>query len=89
MQCTRCRIGHYHATTIPYITFLNDQMLVLPNISAFRCDMCGDVHFNQAFLDQLQYLLDQLTQAEEPMEPAEWLALNDHTTNWQSSGRMV
>ncbi|MBE7532055.1 MAG: hypothetical protein HND44_10260 [Chloroflexi bacterium] len=88
MKCHHCRIGHLHSTKMPFITFLDEQMLVVPDVSAYRCDMCGDVLFNEGFLEQLQYLLDQLTEAEYPPETAEWLALNEQLGHWQPGDRM-
>lgn len=88
MKCNHCRIGHLHSIKMPFITFLGDQMMVVPDVSAYRCDMCGDVLFNEGFLDQLQYLLDQLTEPEYPPETAEWLALNEQLGHWQPSDRM-
>ena len=88
MKCPVCRIGRYQATQLPYITFLDDMPMVVPNISAFRCDMCGEVAFDEAFLERLHYLLDQLAQTEYPPETADWLALNEQLVDWQPSNRM-
>lgn len=88
MKCTHCRIGHYHTTQMPYITFLDEQIMVVPNVLAYRCDMCGDVLFNEGFLDRLQYLLDQLRLQENRPETAEWLNRDQQTGHWQTGGRM-
>jgi hypothetical protein len=88
MKCTHCRIGRYQETQLPFMAFLDEQPLVVPNVAALRCDMCGEVLFDEAFLDKLQYLLDQLAEPIYPPETAEWLALNEQLVNWQSSGRM-
>ncbi|MCL4266587.1 MAG: YgiT-type zinc finger protein [Anaerolineae bacterium] len=88
MKCNHCRIGRLTSVKMPYITFLDDQMMVVPNVSAYRCDMCGEVLFNEGFLEALQYVLDRLTETEYPPETAEWLALNEQLGHWQPSGRM-
>ncbi len=88
MKCDYCRIGRLTHTKVPYITFLDDQMLVLPNVSALRCDMCGEVHFHEGFLEQLQFLLDRLTETEYPPETTDWLALNDQLPYWQPGSRV-
>lgn len=72
---------------MPYITFLDEQVMVVPNVSAYHCDMCGEVLFNEGFLEQLQYLFDRLGEPEYPPEAAEWLALNEQLGHWQPSGR--
>lgn len=88
MKCSHCRIGHYLTIKMPYITFIDGQMLVMPNVSAYHCDMCGDISFNEAFLERLHYLLDRLTQPEYAAEIAEWLAANNRFPAWQSGGRI-
>jgi YgiT-type zinc finger domain-containing protein len=89
MKCNHCRIGHLTDAKMPYITFLDDQMIVVPDVSAHRCDMCGEVQFSESFLEQLQYLLDRLTETEYPPEAAEWLALNEQLGHWQPGSRMI
>lgn len=88
MKCTHCRIGRFTNTKMPYVTFLDDEIMVVPNVSAYRCDMCGEVQFNEGFLERLQYLLDQLMEADYPRDSAEWLALNEQFGHWQPTGRM-
>ncbi len=87
MKCKKCYIGRFKATKLPYITPLDDQIMVVPNASALQCDTCKNVIFNEAFLDQLHYLLDRLTENDMNQETADWFTLSEHIANWQSSGR--
>lgn len=87
MKCRRCHIGRFQATKLPYLTMLDDHLLVVPNVSAYRCDMCGNVKFNKALMERVHYLLDKLSQGVMPPQTADRLAISEQLANWQSTGR--
>jgi hypothetical protein len=66
---------------------MDDQVLVVPNISAYRCDVCGNVVFNRAFMDRMQYIMENLSQGDFAPHAADRLAISEQLANWQSTGR--
>jgi len=58
-NCNRCRIGRLQAITTPYLTKINGHIMVMPDIPAYHCDMCGLVRYDQQFLVNIEKLLDQ------------------------------
>lgn len=87
MNCQHCHIGQYQSTKLPYMTTLDDQLLVVPNVSTYRCDICGYVQVNQAFLARLQYLLDRLTTESMTPGKAEQMAISEKLAHWQATVR--
>jgi len=87
MNCEKCRIGHYHLTSAPYLRWLDDQIMVIPDSPAYACDICDNMVYDANFLDKLQMLLDQLAgdsqigvSAMQPLMPGEFM-------DWQSYRR--
>ncbi len=87
MKCKRCQIGRFQGTKLPYMMLLENQFLVVPNISAYRCDMCGNVVFNKAFLERMQFILEKLNEGDQTSETVDRLAISEQLANWQSTGR--
>lgn len=87
MKCKHCYIGRFYPTQLPYITPLDNQLMIVPNAAAYQCDTCKRVVFNEAFLDRLHYFLDSLAEDEMNLEMTDWYTLSDQRGNWQSSGR--
>ena len=87
MNCERCHIGQYQPKQQPYVTLLDDQLLVVPNVSTLRCDMCGKVQFNQAFLERLRFLLERLTTDRMTAENAKQVAMSEKLAHWQATVR--
>lgn len=87
MKCKRCHIGRFQSTKLPYMTMMDDRLLVVPNISAYRCDVCGNVVFNRAFLERMQYIIEKLSQDDLAPQAADRLAISEQLANWQSTGR--
>jgi YgiT-type zinc finger domain-containing protein len=65
MNCEKCQIGHYRATTSPYLRWLGDKIMIMPDVPARTCDICGDTTYDADFLHRLQLLLEKLI-SEEP-----------------------
>lgn len=60
-HCNQCRIGQLHPISTPYLTKLNGHMMIVPDSPAYHCDMCGQVHYDAQFLENIQELVDQFT----------------------------
>ncbi|MCP4361579.1 MAG: YgiT-type zinc finger protein [Chloroflexi bacterium] len=87
MKCDFCRIGRYQSTKLPFVTEIDEQIMIIPHVSAQRCDMCGHVLFNEDFLERLQYMLDKLGVDDFAMTSADWLKMPEQSPSWQSSRR--
>ena len=59
-SCDICRIGRCKPVKVPYLYWVDDQVMVMPNSPAFACDICGQVHFDPAFLVLIECLLQEL-----------------------------
>lgn len=60
MACGVCRIGVLQPTKAPYMYWVADQVLVLPDAPASACDICGQLYFDPAFLSRMEHLLQEL-----------------------------
>ena len=64
IQCLNCRIGTLRRGKATYAQWLDDQLVLVPNVSAWQCDVCGDfaydeerrsrVRFSQNVQDQMR-----------------------------------
>jgi YgiT-type zinc finger domain-containing protein len=59
-NCDVCHIGHYQSVKAPYLYWVDDQMMIMPNSPALACDICGQVQFEPAFLAHIERLLQEL-----------------------------
>jgi YgiT-type zinc finger domain-containing protein len=59
-RCDICRIGRCKPVKVPYLYWVDDQVMVMPNSPAFACDICGQVYFDPAFLVLIECLLQEL-----------------------------
>jgi YgiT-type zinc finger domain-containing protein len=56
-MCPTCHLGKLQMRTINYTQILDDRLLVIPNVSALVCDICGEKTFDREFLSRLSGLL--------------------------------
>jgi YgiT-type zinc finger domain-containing protein len=40
-QCTECQAGVMHLRHITYFTWLDEELVTVPNFPAWVCDVCG------------------------------------------------
>jgi YgiT-type zinc finger domain-containing protein len=40
-SCSRCSAGVMHLRHITYFTWLNEELITVPNFPAWVCDICG------------------------------------------------
>jgi len=55
--CPTCHLGKLQARTANYTQVLGDRLLVIPNMLALVCDVCGEKTFDRELLSQLSGLL--------------------------------
>jgi YgiT-type zinc finger domain-containing protein len=56
-QCAACRIGSLHHTTATYTQWFADDLVLVPGMGAWSCDMCGEFFFDDAELARIEALL--------------------------------
>lgn len=61
IPCEHCRIGHSQQTAVPYIQWLNGQIVVMPDVPATSCDICGWMEYDAGYIQKLDHLLNQLS----------------------------
>lgn len=59
MICEACGIGRVHQVNSPYLCWLEEQIVVVPDAPAMICDVCGETAYEDNFVQALQLLLDQ------------------------------
>lgn len=83
-SCEVCRIGHCQSIKAPYLYWVDDQMMVMPNSPALACDICGQVQFEPAFLVNIERLLQELESSLEIRRAARLPVQVGDPVNWLS-----
>ncbi len=60
-HCSQCYVGRYRETGMPYLCWIDDLQVVVPDVPGFQCDVCGDSFHNPDFLQHLHHLIDRST----------------------------
>lgn len=55
--CTECNSGVMHLRYLTYFTWLNDELITVPNFPAWVCDMCGRREYDSRAITWLNTLL--------------------------------
>lgn len=83
MDCHHCRIGKFQPTKIAYYSPLNEHLMVIPNVPAYQCDVCGVTDYDEIFMLRLHYLIDKLTGKEPNLEMDQWQPRTEPIGQWQ------
>lgn len=90
LTCQQCRIGRYQTTTAAYMEPLGrKQVLVIPNVPAQVCDVCGQTQYDSEFMSQLEHLLEEWTGGLHPKKKGKRPNLADKPGNWQPTERSI
>ena len=57
-QCPECYAGVMHMEAVTYFTWLNRELVTVPNFPAWVCDMCGRRDFDPRAITWLNTLLN-------------------------------
>lgn len=57
--CPICHFGRLRVSKITYTQVFEGQFIVIPNVSALVCDVCGEKVFDNDTLSRLSGLLGQ------------------------------
>ncbi len=55
--CTECQAGVLHLQYITYFTWLNNELITVPNFPAWVCDVCGRREYDPRAVNWLNTLL--------------------------------
>ena len=58
VPCTACPAGMMHPRLITYFTWMNDELITVPNFPAWVCDICGKREYDEQAISWLTMLLD-------------------------------
>lgn len=59
--CGECQAGMMHLQHITYFTWLDDELVTVPNFPAWVCDMCGRREYDSRAISWLVTILDPET----------------------------
>jgi YgiT-type zinc finger domain-containing protein len=60
-QCTECQAGMMHLTHITYFTWLDEELVTVPNFPAWVCDLCGRREYDGQAISWLVTILNPET----------------------------
>jgi len=56
--CNECQAGVMHLQFITYFTWLNDELITVPNFPGWICDVCGRREYDERAISWLSMLLN-------------------------------
>lgn len=56
--CNECTAGVMHLRFITYFTWLDEELVTVPNFPAWVCDLCGRREYDEKAISWLTMLLD-------------------------------
>ena len=60
-QCNECQAGMMHLQHITYFTWLDEELVTVPNFPAWVCDMCGRREYDSRAISWLVTILNPET----------------------------
>jgi YgiT-type zinc finger domain-containing protein len=60
-QCTECQAGVMRLRYITYFTWLNEELVTVPNFPAWVCDVCGRREYDARAISWLVAILNPET----------------------------
>jgi len=65
--CPACHVGKLHVQKVTYSQVYEEQLIVVPNVSALVCDICGERVVDSQVLSRLSGLLGLSQQITRPI----------------------
>ncbi len=59
--CPECHTGVFHLEYLTYFTWLNDELITVPNFPSWVCDVCGKREYDARAVNWLNMLLSPTT----------------------------
>jgi len=69
IQCLSCRIGNLRRIDVTDAQLLGDQLILVPNVAAWQCDVCGDFAYDHETLARVDFLLDSSAERSGTRQP--------------------
>jgi YgiT-type zinc finger domain-containing protein len=60
-QCNECQAGMMHLEHLTYFTWLDDELVTVPNFPAWVCDLCGRREYDSRAVTRLATILNPET----------------------------
>ena len=60
-QCSECQAGMMHLQHITYFTWLDEELITVPNFPAWVCDLCGRREYDERAIAWLVTILNPET----------------------------
>jgi YgiT-type zinc finger domain-containing protein len=60
-SCSECQAGMMHLQHITYFTWLDEELVTVPNFPAWVCDMCGRREYDARAISWLTTILNPET----------------------------
>ena len=57
-SCVECHVGMMHSKHITYFTYIQNELITVPNFLAWVCDVCGRREYDVQSIHWLNMLLD-------------------------------
>ena len=57
LKCELCHIGTLHVHHTTYTTWVNTQLITLPNVLTLTCDVCGEANYDAKTVKEIDALL--------------------------------
>lgn len=70
IQCLNCRIGTLQRGTATYAQWVGDELVLVPNVPAWQCDVCGDFAYEEDVLARVELLLGSQFEHAKPKKHA-------------------
>jgi YgiT-type zinc finger domain-containing protein len=81
-NCPRCQIGVLQRGQATFTAILNDDLLSVPDLTAWTCDICGYREFDAHALQHVELLTDMLlNNATIPRATARGATADSHDAN--------
>jgi YgiT-type zinc finger domain-containing protein len=58
LSCTECQAGVMRLKYVTYFTWLEDELITVPNFPAWVCDVCGRREYDEKSISWLTMLLN-------------------------------
>jgi YgiT-type zinc finger domain-containing protein len=56
-QCEVCHIGTMHPMRAAYTTWLHGHLVIVPDVHAWLCDVCGEFEHAEDIIARIEFLL--------------------------------
>ena len=59
IKCSQCYVGRYREAEMPYLCWIDEHEVIVPDVPGYQCDVCGDSYHDPEFIQHLHRLIDR------------------------------